>query len=79
MAGGRRRVEGDVEVGGGDGAAGAKGCDLGEGVDAGVGASGALGEDGFSGDVLEGIGESSLDGGVVRAGPASRGRRCRRR
>ncbi len=56
-------VEGKMEVGGGDGGVEREGGDLGQGVDAGVGASGALGEDGFSGDVVDGLGEGSLDGG----------------
>ncbi len=42
-----------------------EGGDLGEGVDAGVGAAGALGEDGFSGDVVDGVGEGALDGGEI--------------
>ena len=40
-----------------------EGGDLREGVDAGVGAAGALGEDGFAGEVEDGFGERSLDGG----------------
>jgi hypothetical protein len=56
-------VESEMEVGRGDGGVEREGCDLSEGVDASVGASGALGEDGFSGDVMDGLGEGSLDGG----------------
>ena len=65
MAGGKAVVEHDAEVGGGNGAGGLKGCDLGEGVNAGVGASGALGQELFSGEALDGFGESSLDGGLA--------------
>ncbi len=79
MLGGRARLRARWRVGGGNGGVESEGGDLGEGVDAGVGAAGALGEDGFSGDVVDGLGEGALDGGEVRAGSASRGRECRRR
>ena len=58
-------VEGAMEVGGGDGYGEGEGGDLGEGVDAGVGAAGALGKDSFSGDMVDCLRESALDGGEV--------------
>ena len=63
--GGKAVIEHDADVGGGNGAGGLKGCDLGERVHAGVGASGALGQKLFSGEALDGVGESSLDGGLA--------------
>ena len=63
--GGKTVVEHDADVGGGNGAGGVKGCDLGERVDAGIGASRALGQELFSGEALDGVGESSLDGGLA--------------
>jgi hypothetical protein len=59
---GKSAVEGTMQVGGGDGNVEGERSHLSKGVDAGVGAPGALREDGFSGDVEEGSGESSLHG-----------------
>ena len=62
MEGGRARLRARWRLAGRDGGGEGEGGDLGEGVDAGVGAAGALGEDGFTGDVVEGLGEGALDG-----------------
>ena len=73
--GGKPVVEHDAEVCGRNGAGGLKGCDLGEGVNAGVGASGALGQKLLSGEALDGVGQSALDGGLAGLNlPAVEGR-----
>ena len=75
MLGGRARLRARWRLAAGMGDVEGEGGDLGEGVDAGVGAAGALREDGLAGDVVDGLGESALDGG--KAGldlPAVEGR-----
>ncbi len=62
---GKGAVEGAMKVGGGDGYGEREGGDLGEGVDAGVGAARALRQDGLSGDVVDCLSESALDGGEI--------------
>ncbi len=56
-------IEGEMEVGRGDGSFEGEGCDLGEGVDASVCTSGALGKHSLSGDLVDGLGKCSLYGG----------------
>jgi len=63
--GGKQRIAGALELGGGEGGVRFEMSDLAEGVDAGVGASGGVDGEVLGGEFAEDVNESALDGGLA--------------